>query len=569
MRDDEAALLRAEELTVEFPVGSTGNVVHAVSGISIDLIEGETLGLVGESGCGKSTTGKAIMQVPRPTSGSVQLEGTELTDLDDETLRRTRPVLQMIYQDPISALNPRRSVRDIIGEPLMIWWEEEEGRPPTSVWFERLGQFIRRAGGVLSRPVRVLQIFGLIGLMLWVISKAAEDRRFESQLDWLDIPAAVFGFPALAGLLTIALVMTVLGLAWLASAIVVPFGVVSQLLGRVPAWIGLGCSAFALAVAAFMVWRTWNSFVGYPAWIVRGLMVTVAVGVLAWFVVSLFNPGRTGATGVAAALVAVAFLEIFYIVALDDRPKLAVLVGAVALNYLLYRVVNRQFQARRAELRARAEPKVREMLEVVGINPDNALDRKPYEFSGGQAQRLSIARALIMDPKVIICDEPVSALDVSVQAQILNLLEDMKARYGLTLVFIAHDLAVVKNISDRVAVMYLGKICEVAPPDALYANPAHPYSELLLSAIPHPDPLVDARVAQVQADLPSPIDPPSGCRFRTRCPRAEARCAEQEPEMRPLGRDHFVACHFPNEVPDEPSNEQRTGFLAGRSEVQG
>ena len=150
-----------------------------------------------------------------------------------------------------------------------------------------------------------------------------------------------------------------------------------------------------------------------------------------------------------------------------------------------------------------------------------------------------------MEPKVIICDEPVSALDVSVQAQILNLLEEMKEKYGLTLVFIAHDLAVVKNVSDRVAVMYLGKICEVAGPDDLYREPAHPYSQLLLSAIPHPDPHLEARALESVGDLPSPIAPPSGCRFRTRCPLAQERCINEEPTMRKVAEDHFVACHFP------------------------
>jgi peptide/nickel transport system ATP-binding protein len=151
----------------------------------------------------------------------------------------------------------------------------------------------------------------------------------------------------------------------------------------------------------------------------------------------------------------------------------------------------------------------------------------------------------VLDPDVIICDEPVSALDVSVQAQILNLLEDMKERYGLTLVFIAHDLAVVKNVSDRVAVMYLGKICEIAAPDALYQAPSHPYSAALLSAIPLPDPTVVPDTVALDGDLPSPMNPPSGCRFRTRCPRAEDRCAQEEPLVREVGPDHYVACHFP------------------------
>jgi peptide/nickel transport system ATP-binding protein len=186
------------------------------------------------------------------------------------------------------------------------------------------------------------------------------------------------------------------------------------------------------------------------------------------------------------------------------------------------------------------------VLEAVGLDPAIVGDRRPHEFSGGQCQRICIARSLVLDPKVIICDEPVSALDVSVQAQILNLLEDMKARYGLTLVFIAHDLAVVKNISDRVVVMYLGKICEVGSPDLLYRMPAHHYTSLLLASIPHPEPGREHAVnGDRPAELPSPIDPPSGCRFRTRCPAAQARCTEEEPELREVRPGQFVACHFP------------------------
>jgi len=316
-------LLRVDDLVVEFPAGD-GKKVNAVSGISLDLVEGETLGLVGESGCGKSTTGRAIMQLPRPTSGAVHFEGKDLTKLDGEDLRRTRTRLQMIFQDPISSLNPRRKIKDIIGEPLAIWGGDEN--------------------------------------------------------------------------------------------------------------------------------------------------------------------------------------------------------------------------------------KINEVLEAVGLDPDTVGDRRPHQFSGGQCQRISIARSLVMEPKVIICDEPVSALDVSVQAQILNLLEDMKQRYQLTLVFIAHDLAVVKNISDRVAVMYLGKICEVAPSDDLYDKPHHPYTAALLASIPEPNPEVRPSAAGLKGELPSPIDPPSGCRFRTRCPRAQERCAAEEPLMRavPGEPDHFVACHFPLGAPDAP-----------------
>jgi peptide/nickel transport system ATP-binding protein len=191
------------------------------------------------------------------------------------------------------------------------------------------------------------------------------------------------------------------------------------------------------------------------------------------------------------------------------------------------------------------DPRVADVLRAVGIDPDAAGGRRAHEFSGGQCQRISIARALVLDPRILICDEPVSALDVSVQAQILNLLQDMKARYRLTMVFIAHDLAVVKNVSDRVAVMYLGKLCEIGPPDVLYAEPAHPYTAALLASIPEPDPDFVPTGEALTGDLPSPVTPPSGCRFRTRCPRTEQRCTDEEPTVREVAPDHHVACHFP------------------------
>jgi peptide/nickel transport system ATP-binding protein len=192
------------------------------------------------------------------------------------------------------------------------------------------------------------------------------------------------------------------------------------------------------------------------------------------------------------------------------------------------------------------DDKVNEVLDAVGIDPDAARGRRPHEFSGGQCQRISIARAVVTEPRLIICDEPVSALDVSVQAQIINLLGDMKERYGLTVIFIAHDLAVVKNVSDRVAVMYLGKLCEFGPADTVYETPIHPYTAALLAAIPEPDPDVRPEDRQVlKGEIPSPISPPSGCRFRTRCPKAEQRCTDEMPIMRELRPGHFAACHFP------------------------
>ena len=305
---------------MEFPVGRTGLKVNAVSGISFDVLRGETLGLVGESGCGKSTTGKAIMQLPRPTSGSVLFEGKELTQLAGNDMREARTRMQMIFQDPISSLNPRRKVRDIVREPLTIWK--------------------------------------------------------------------------------------------------------------------------------------------------RG----------------------------------------------DQSAQLA---------------------------------KVDSLLEEVGIDPTRAAESQPHQFSGGQCQRISLARSLVLDPSLIICDEPVSALDVSVQAQVLNLLEDLKVKHGLTLIFIAHDLAVVKNISDRVAVMYLGKMCEVAPSDVLYHEPAHHYTKVLLESIPVPDPEIAVNKVAIEGEPPSPVLPPGGCRFHPRCPAADARCSSEEPQLREVGDGHFVACHHP------------------------
>ncbi|MEY4230790.1 MAG: putative oligopeptide/dipeptide transporter, transporter [Actinomycetota bacterium] len=336
LRDSPDVLLRIEDLVVEFPVGRTGLKVNAVSGISLDVLRGETLGLVGESGCGKSTTGRAIMQLPRPTSGSVRFEGKELTEMSGDTMREARTRMQMIFQDPISSLNPRRKVRQIVMEPLTIW------------------------------------------------------KRGTS---------------------------------------------------------------------------------------------------------------------------------------------------------------------------AERDAKVDEILERVGIDPVRASESQPHQFSGGQCQRISIARSLVLEPSLIICDEPVSALDVSVQAQVLNLLEDLKAQYGLTLIFIAHDLAVVKNISDRVAVMYLGKICEVAPSDLLYQEPAHHYTKVLLDSIPVPDPEVAAQRTAIEGEPPSPVLPPPGCRFNTRCPAADDICRTVEPQLVDLGHGHYVACHHPLVTPVSLSGQSSTAAV--------
>jgi oligopeptide/dipeptide ABC transporter ATP-binding protein len=437
--DDTDLVLQVQHLVVEFP--SRRGTVHAVSDVSLDLANRETLGIVGESGCGKSTTGKAIMRVPPPTSGRVLLEHVDLSTLDTDEIRHARSSLQMIFQDAISSLNPRRTVREVVAEPLVVRWLESQKRSPVVraweayvpamlvVWRHKL---IRKA----ALPI-VATFF--VGLIIWVISTALGHDQANGVRD-----------------------------------------------GGAGASVGNVVMIVALVAAA-------------------PLAVMFVVTGLVWLVLTLLMP-------------------------LGGLPR------------------SIRIRARKKQFMAETEVKVRQVLEDVGIDADAAMDRRPHEFSGGQAQRISIARALILDPKVIICDEPVSALDVSVQAQVLNLLEDLKIKYGISLVFIAHDLAVVKNIADRVVVMYLGKVCEVATPDDLFARPMHPYTAVLMSSIPVTDPSVDPRKAiTIGGELPSPLDPPSGCRFRTRCPSADDRCAAEEPILRELRRGQFVACHHPIE----------------------
>jgi oligopeptide transport system ATP-binding protein len=325
MSTNNDVLLRVEDLFVHFPIyrgfiRKQVGAVRAVDGISFDIKRGETLGLVGESGSGKSTTGRAVLQLRRPTSGNVHFEGADLVALKGERLRGMRRKMQMIFQDPYASLNPRMTVGEIVGEPLMVH----------------------------------------------NVGKARE-----------------------------------------------------------------------------------------------------------------------------------------------------------------------------------IEERVKSLLELVKLEPA-FISRYPHEFSGGQRQRIGVARALALQPSFIVCDEPISALDVSIQAQVVNLLEELQEQFNLTYLFIAHDLSMVRHISDRVAVMYLGAIMELADRDEIYLRPLHPYTQALLSAIPIPDPIADSKRKRVilQGDIPSPVNPPSGCRFRTRCPIAQDVCAESRPEFREIKPGHFVACFF-------------------------
>ena len=339
---DDRILLSVSDLRMYFPV-TQGLIferhigdVHAVDDVSFDLPRGQTLGLVGESGCGKSTTGRTILRLYKPTAGRIVFDGVDITRLGGEALRRTRRRIQMIFQDPYASLNPRMTVGGIVGEPLTVH--------------------------------------------------------------------------------------------------------------------GIGTKA-------------------------------------------------------------------------ERRERVA------------------------------------ELLDVVGLNP-NFLNRYPHEFSGGQRQRIGVARALAVNPELIVADEPISALDVSIQAQILNLLERLQGEFSLTFLFIAHDLSVVRHVSDRIAVMYLGRIVELAPSGDLYAHPLHPYSVALLSAVPIPDPVIESRRRRIilKGDVPSPVNPPSGCRFHTRCWLRERlgnpeRCTTEDPRLRTLAAGHEVACHFAEEV--DGSIEQR------------
>jgi oligopeptide/dipeptide ABC transporter ATP-binding protein len=239
--------------------------------------------------------------------------------------------------------------------------------------------------------------------------------------------------------------------------------------------------------------------------------------------------------------------------------------GSLNPKWRAREVVEEPLTAFKVGSRAERRKRVEELLELVGLDPTRFGHRRPRQLSGGQAQRVAIARALALDPALIICDEPVSSLDVLIRAQVLNLLERLRTELGLAYLFIAHDLALVKQVSDRVAVMYLGKLVEIGPAQSLYTEPLHPYTVALLASIPSPEPTAIRRPVgdTIRGELPSPLDPPSGCRFRTRCPRAQDVCATEEPMLRKLADGHFAACHFPVSRDAPAPSGRETAQLAG------
>ena len=480
------------------------------------------------------------MQIERATSGAINFEGRDLTQLPPDELRQVRPDMQMIFQDPISSLNPRRKVGDIVAEPLRIWASERH--PPVGP--------LRAAAAILKAIAAIAAAgFALLALF-WIVDGL---YPYLANNDFAVARPLYEALLASAGTLTLSAIV-VGGLGWALSratydrqpwtrwavplfgvALVgltfVGWGTLPELGHDVAIASAVGDEAFEVPEDAEVATSTDGTTKVVATYVRDGSDVTVVLTVNGAEVRT-----TTGEVSSAAQAIEIALLGLSVLLAL--APIALVLVPAAGKDYGVM-----------ADLRREHEGRVREVLTNVGLDPDTAWNRKPHQFSGGQCQRICIARSLVLDPDLIICDEPVSALDVSVQAQILNLLEDMKARYDLTMVFIAHDLAVVKNISDRVAVMYLGKICEVAPPDDLYANPAHPYTAALLTSIPVPDPSVHPGEDQVLGgEIPSPVAPPSGCRFRTRCPKAQDKCAQVEPKMTQVGLGHYVACHFPLEL---------------------
>lgn len=343
-------LVEVDNLKMHFPIHGgilrrQIGAVKAVDGVTFDIFEGETLGLVGESGCGKSTCGRAILRLYELTDGTVKIDGANIADASAEELRRLRPAMQMVFQDPQASLNPRMTVAAIVGEPLM-------------------------EHSAMSKAERLERVY--------------------------------------------------------------------------------------------------------------------------------------------------------------------------------------------------------ELMDAVGLNRDFA-NRYPHEFSGGQRQRIGIARALALNPKFIVCDEPIAALDVSIQAQVVNLLEDLQEKLGLTYLFISHDLSMVRHIADRVAVMYLGKVVELAPRDDLYAEPLHPYTQVLLSAVPEPDPNLEAKVERIilQGDVPSPANPPKGCNFSTRCPKVMDVCREIEPSFDEVKPWRFTACHLYAETTSTTADQTAASTEASESDQLG
>ncbi len=456
MEHKAETLIEVRNLVKYFPVrgGIFRTVrawVKAVDNVSFTIRAGETLGLVGESGCGKTTIGRTILRLIEPTSGQVLFAGKDVTRLAARELKAMRRQMQIIFQDPYSCLDPRSQIGSIIGDPLALHSEKSAA--------ERLRTTLGWVGIALGAVVGAL--CGFLG----------------TYLSHLAIGTVVIG----------AIIAAVGGLFLLGGCLEAVAGLVHLQSGRERLRLVLGALAMVLGGAA-------GGFAG------------VALS-------GFFSPDL-------------------------DTALLVGLVGAV-VGILPGRIYLRNTLT--ARITAERLRTVRDIMDKVGLAEDH-IRRYPHEFSGGQRQRIGIARALALRPKFIVCDEPVSALDVSIQSQVLNLLRQLQREFNLTYLFIAHNMSVVEHISDRVAVMYLGKIVELASREDLYRSPLHPYTQALMSAIPIPDPTVKRERILLQGDVPSPVNPPSGCRFHPRCWRAMEGCSQKEPALVEVEPDHQVAC---------------------------
>ncbi len=486
-------LLRLDHVVKWFPIRSSALLrggrehVHAVDGVSLEIRRGETVGLVGETGCGKSTLARCASRLYDINSGTVTFDGRDISRLGRRELRPIRRNVQMIFQDPYGSLNPRRRVGSIIADPLHI-------------------HGIGRRGG---RKKLVQETMELVGLNPEHYNRYPHEFS-GGQRQRIGIARALGLEPDL-----------IIGDEPVSALDVSIQAQIINLLKDLQEELGLT-----------------YVFIAHDLSVVRYVSDRVAVMYLGKIAVEFDGQDISSLEGSALRDVRREVQMIFQdpYGSLNPRRR----VGSIIADPLHIHGIGHRGDRKRL---------VQETMELVGLNPEN-YNRYPAEFSGGQRQRIGVARALILKPDLIICDEPVSALDVSIQAQILNLLSDLQEELNLTYLFIAHDLSVVRHISDRVAVMYLGKIVEIGETEQLFTGPRHPYTAALLAAAEEPDPDLVRNKARVilPGDPPSPIALPSGCPFHPRCPKAVPECARELPQLEPRLSDpesHQAACLFP------------------------